>query len=113
MKTLRGIIDTEVSVVSVVKFTGDFEVRCNASNEISIRCFSSNNAKLIYKTFLNDCSDEYKDCLKNSLAFGNPDDSVNADFVLDLASNFSFDITYKEGYTVVSIISIKTVMEII
>lgn len=112
MKTLKWIADTEVSNVSMIKFVGNFDMDCNATNCLTVRCFDSDNAKIIFDKFIDDCDSKYKDCLRNNLTFGKLSETGNIDFVLSIDSNFYFDISFKQGYTVVSIVVIKEFMRI-
>ena len=113
MKTLKGIIGTETSVVSMIKFTGDFDIIYNASNAISIRLFDDNNAKTVHNSFIDDCDKDNKAYLKNTLVSGKVGNDYYVNFLLDVKSNLSFDVTYKDDYTIVSIVAIKNVMQII
>jgi len=112
MKTLKWIADTEVSNVSMIKFVGNFDIDCNATNCLTIRCFDTNNAKVIFDEFIDDCDSKYRDYLRSNLTFGKLSETGNIDFVLNIDSDFYFDITFKQGYTVVSIVVIKEVMRI-
>lgn len=113
MKTLKGIVDTETFVVSIVRFGDVFKVEYNASNAISIRVFSDNKAKTVYKTFLDDCDINCKDYLKNSLTFGKVDENGYINFILDTESGFSFDVTHRADYTVVIINLTRDIVKIV
>ena len=112
MKTLIGIIGTEICTVSVVRFTDEFEVKYNSSNSITIKCFSGNNAIRIHEAFLDDCNKKYKDNLRNAITCVKSVDEIYMTLKLDTNSDFNFGINHKDGYTVVSIVVIKDVMEI-
>lgn len=112
MKTLKWIADIEVSNVSMIKFVGDFKVISNTPNCISIKCFNANNAVTVHEAFLDDCDEDYKDELRNNLTTEKLVDDSYMKVKLNTKSNFSFDVTYKNGYTVVSIVVVKEMMRI-
>ena len=112
MKTLKWISDTEVSVISMIKFIGNFNIKCDSPKDIRIKCLSINNAKTIYKNFGDDCTDNYKPYLMHNLMFSEVDINGYVDFVLQTNSDMSFAVTYKDGYTTVEIALVKEVMKV-
>lgn len=112
MKTLKWIADTEVSVVSMIKFIGDFDIKCDTPTCIRIKCLSINNAKTIYKNFGEDCTDNYKQYLMYNLMFSEVDANGYVKFILEPESSMSFAVTYKDGYTTVEIALVKEVMKV-
>jgi hypothetical protein len=112
MKTLKWISDTEVSVISIIKFIGDFDIKVDNPKCIKIKCLSINNAKTIYKNFGDDCTDSYKKYLMYHLMFSEVDEYGYVKFLLEHKSNMSFAVTYHEGYTTVEIALVKEVMKV-
>lgn len=112
MKTLKWIADTEVSVISMIKFIGDFVINCNTPRCITIKCFSNNNAKRIHGTFIDDCDSNCKDYLRNNITCEKCSEDDYVKFILDKDSNMSFSVTYKEGYTTVSVVLVNEIMRI-
>lgn len=113
MKTLKLISDTEVSVISMIKFIGDFNIKCDTPTCIRIKCFSINNAKTIFKNFGEDCTDNYKQYLMYNSMFSEVDANGYVKFILEPESNMSFAVTYKDGYTTVKIALVKEVMKVL
>lgn len=112
MKTLKWISDTEVSVISIIKFIGDFDIKCDTPKCIRIKCLSINNAKTIFKNFGDDCTDNYKEYLMYNLMFGEVDTDGYIKFLIETDSDMSFAVTYHEGYTTVEIALVKEVMKV-
>lgn len=112
MKTLKWINDTEVSVISIIKFIGDFDIKCDTPTCIRIKCLSINNAKTIFKNFGEDCTDNYKQFLMYNFMFSEVDTNGYVKFILETESNMSFTVTYKNGYTTVEIALVKEVMKV-
>lgn len=112
MKTLKWISDTEVSVISIIKFIGDFDIKVDNPKCIKIKCLSNNNAKTIYKNFGDDCTNAYKEHLMYNLMFSEVDDNGYVKFILEPESDMSFAVTYKDGYTTVEVTLIKEVMKV-
>ena len=113
MKTLKWISDVEVSVISIIKFIGDFDIKVDNPKCIKIKCFSVNNAKTIYKNFGDDCTDCYKQYLMYNLMFSEVDTNGYVEFLLERESDISFAVTYKDGYTTVEIALVKEVMKVL
>lgn len=113
MKTLKWIADTEVSVISIIKFIGDFDIKVDNPKCIKIKCLSVNNAKTIYRNFGEDCTDGYKEHLMYNFMFSEVDDDGYVKFILEPESNMSFAVTYKDGYTTVEIALVKEVMKVL
>ena len=112
MKTLKWISDVEVSVISIIKFIGDFDIKVDTPKCIKIKCLSINNAKTIYKNFGDDCTDAYKEHLMHNLMFSEVDEDGYVKFLLEHESNMSFAVTYHEGYTTVEVALVKEVMKV-
>ena len=112
MKTLKWISDTEVSVISIIKFIGDFNIKVDNPKCIRIKCLSINNAKTIYKNFGDDCTDGYKEHLMYNIVFSEVDEDGYVKFILEHESDMSFAVTYHEGYTTVEIALVKEVMKV-
>lgn len=112
MKTLKWISDTEVSVISVIKFIGDFDIKVDTPKCIKIKCLSIDNAKTIYKKFYDDCGDDYKEHFLLSIMFGFVEDDGYVKFLIETESDMNFAVTYKDGYTVVEVALVKEVMKV-
>lgn len=112
MKTLEWIADTEVNVISMIKFIGDFEVTCNTPKCISIKVFSNNNAVTIQNTLIDDCDINCINHLVDNFTSEKASDSDYVKFMLNKDCDMNFSVTYKDGYTTVAIILEKEVMRI-
>lgn len=111
MKTLKWISDTEVSVISIIKFIGDFDIKVDTPKCIRIKCPSNYNAMTIYKNFIDDCTNSCKEDLMNNLMFSGVEHG-HVKFLLETESDMSFAVTYKDGYTVVEVSLVKEVMKV-
>lgn len=112
MKTLKWISDIEVSVISLIKFIGDFNIKVDNPKCIKIKCLSVNNAEIIYKNFGDDCTNDYKEYLMHNLIFSEVEDDGYVKFLLETESDMSFAVTYKDSYTVVEVTLVKEVMKV-
>lgn len=112
MKTLKWISDVEVSVISFIKFIGDFDIKVDTPKCIKIKCLSIDNAKTIYKNFGDDCTNEYKEHLMYNLMFSEVDEDGYVKFLIETESDMNFVVNYKDGYTVVEVELVKEVMKV-